>query len=121
VSHAARSPKVSSSGVRSSTPTRSSAKRSIFTLALASLADSLARIHPSLAIQVAAIAESDAITPSSPFTVYATLGHLAQEHPAEVAAAHARAATMSYEDAIAFVFDAIDRLIAEHRPPATAS
>jgi class 3 adenylate cyclase len=39
---------------------------------------------------------------------------------AEIDAARARLATMSYDDAVAFVFDAMDRLIAEHGSAGTA-
>ena len=77
--------------------------------------------RPERALEFAAIAESDAIAPHAAITTFPELVQLAQHQVAEVAAAHARAATMSYDDAIALVFATIDQLIAEHAPPATAS
>jgi hypothetical protein len=49
------------------------------------------------------------------------LAPLAQEFAAEIDAAHSRAAGMSYDDALAFAFDTIDRLIAEHGPSTAVS
>jgi hypothetical protein len=40
---------------------------------------------------------------------------LADEQPAETAAARARVARMSYEDAVAAVFETVGRLMAAHR------
>ena len=91
-------------------------ERGVFTLSLPSLADALAHIDPSAAIQVAAIGESEAIARSPAFASFPALGRLAEERPTEVAAAHARAATMSYDDALEFVFATVDQLIAEHGP-----
>ncbi len=60
------------------------------------------------------VIESDTIAPVPAFAT-PDLAPLVEELPDEIDAARVRAATMSYDDAIAFIFDAIDRLIAEHR------
>ena len=96
-------------------------ERNLLTISLGALAAALARVDPERALEFAAIAESDAIAAYAAITTFPELVQLAQHQVAEVAAAHARAATMSYDDAIAFVFATIDQLIAEHGPPATAS
>ena len=59
----------------------------------------------------------------APFAAFATstLAQLVEDLPAETDAARARAATMSYNDALAFLFHAIDTLIAEHGPPTAPS
>ena len=84
-------------------------------------ADGLAQIDPVVAIDFAAIAESNAISPVAVFAVRPALARLAAEQPDEVAAARQRAATLSYDNAIAHVFTAIERVIANHRADTTAT
>ena len=72
-----------------------------------------------MAVEIGAIIESDAIAPLAAFPT-PDLAPLAEEFAAEIDAARIRAAVMSYDDALAFLFDTIDRLIAEHGPPITA-
>ena len=64
-------------------------------------------------MEFAAIAESDAITHHAAFAM-PELVPLAEELASEVDAARARAATMTYDDAMTFVYESLDRLIAEH-------
>ena len=90
-----------------------------FALSLISLASGLAGVNPLMAVEIAAIVESDAIAPIAAFAS-PDLAPLVEELATETEAARARAATMSYDDAIDVVFGAIDRLIAEHSPQRAA-
>ena len=88
-----------------------------FSLQLPALGDSIATIDPTLALELAAIAESDTI---APFPVFDNLGvserlaHTIDElGPDALQAARSSAASMSYDAAVQYVFDAIDRLITE--------
>ena len=74
----------------------------------------LAGVDPLMAVEISAIVESDAIAPARRIRHVARLAPLVEELPTEIDAARRTPATMSYDDAIAFVFGAIDRLIAEH-------
>ena len=87
--------------------------RQTLSLALLSLAGVVADLNPPLAVQIAVIAESDAIAPIAALTT-PHLAPLAEAFPTEVEAAQTRATAMSYDDAMAFLFDTIDTLIAEH-------
>jgi hypothetical protein len=87
--------------------------RQTLSLALLSLAGVVADLNPPLAVQIAVIAESDAIAPIAALTT-PHLAPLAEAFPTEVEAARTRATAMSYDDAMAFLFDTIDTLIAEH-------
>jgi len=82
-------------------------------------ADGLAQIDPVVAIDLAAIAESNAISPVVVFAVRPGLARLAAEQPDQVAAARQHAATLSCDSAIAHVLAAIERLIADHRADTT--
>jgi predicted ATPase len=90
-------------------------------LSLPVIAGALASFEPGVAVDFAAIAESDAITRTAAFDAEPALTRLTDEHAADVAAAHGRAAAMSYHDALAFIFDTIDQLIAKHAPLTTTS
>ncbi len=63
-------------------------------------ADGLAQIDPVVAIDFAAIAESNAISPIAVFAVRPDLARLAAEQPDRVTAARQHAATLSYDNAI---------------------
>ena len=89
-------------------------------LSLTALAGTLVDVNPMIAVDIAAIIESNAIAPFAAFAT-STLAQLVEDLPPETDAARARAATMSYHDALAFLFQTIDTLIAEHNPPAVPS
>ena len=91
-------------------------QRTDLALSLIGLAGSLAGVDRLVAVEIGAIVESDAIAPLAAFAT-PDLAPLVEEFAAEIDAARARAATLSYDDALAFVFDAIERLIAEHGTP----
>ena len=74
--------------------------RSDLALSLISLASGLAGVNPLMAVEIAAIVESDAIAPIAAFAS-PDLAPLVEELATETEAARARAATMSYDDAIA--------------------
>ena len=80
---------------------------------IASMANILAPTHPTVAIDLAAIAESDAIAAIATFAVRPHLAPLRQAQASAIAAACERAQLMDYDDTIAFVVAAIDRIIAE--------
>jgi hypothetical protein len=88
-------------------------ERFLLTPLLATMGDTLATTLPELAADLAAIAESDAIAPVASFTVQPDLIRLVLEQPELVAAARARASTMSYDDAVAFIFAAFDAALAD--------
>jgi predicted ATPase len=92
-------------------------ERSVFSINLSSLALSVAPHDPSAAIELAALAESDAITAFASFTTQPELIRLAESHPAEVAAAKQRFEGFGYDEAVEFIAVTLDRLIAEHGSP----
>ncbi len=91
-------------------------ERSVFSITLGGLAASLVHQYPNTAIEFAALAESDAITHFPAFTTDPVLGRLAESHAAEVAAARNRFEAFGYDDAVGFLADTCERLIAEHGP-----
>jgi len=84
------------------------------------LAGALTGVDPHLAVEIGAIVESDAIAPLAAFAT-PDLAPLVEELATEIDKARARAALLTYDDALAFIFDAIDRLIAEHDTPGPAT
>jgi hypothetical protein len=84
----------------------------------AEMAEALAPIEPSTAIQLAAISESDTIAPYTTFGVAqfpnlaAAIGGVGSE---QLETARSSAAVTSYDDALHFAFATIDRLTDE--PP----
>ena len=88
-------------------------------LQLPSLADSIARIDPTLALELTAIA--GAIVPHAVFDGIAPYERLARAiddlGPDAVEAARSRAASMSYDAAMEHVFEGIDRLMTETAEP----
>lgn len=88
-------------------------ERTVLAISIGSVARSLASIDAPAAVELAAIAESDAITHYAAFAT-PEFDPLLAGRPSEVDAARARAATMTYDDATGFVIAALDRLIAEH-------
>ncbi len=84
---------------------------------LPSLADSIAGIDPTLALELAAISESGAIAPFATFDVLTAFERLARTvdelGPDALQAARSRAASMSYDEALEYVVDNIDRLITD--------
>jgi predicted ATPase len=95
-------------------------ERTVLAFSVGSLGQALSPVEPSVAVVLAAIAESDAITHYAAFAMPG-LARFVEERASEVDAARARAATMSYDDAMDVVLAAIDRLIAEHSPSTAAS
>ena len=85
-------------------------------LGLRALADSIADIDPALALELTAISESGAIAPFPAFDALGQYERLAETFdelgPDALEAARSRAASMSYDEALEYVFDAIDGLIA---------
>jgi predicted ATPase len=88
-------------------------ERLFVSLQIFALAEALVPTHPELAIELAAISESNAIAPFASNTS-PELNHLIDEHPSLIAAARARAATMTYDQALSLTLTSIDRLIDEH-------
>jgi len=93
---------------------RDNGERFLLSNYLVTFANRLMATHPELAVELAAIAESDAIVAVEAFTVAPDLAGLAGDHAAAIDAARGRARGMSYDEAVAFVLAALDRLIAEH-------
>ncbi len=91
-----------------------SGERSVFSINLASLADALAPHDASTAIELAVLAESDAITPFASFTTQRGLAGYVGSHADEIEAARRRFDAFGYDEAVAFVADALQRLMAEH-------
>ena len=81
---------------------------------LANLAESFASVDPAVAVELGAVAESGTIAPTPVFNALPGLTDLADERAADLAAARARAATMTYDDATTYVFGTIDRLVADY-------
>jgi hypothetical protein len=81
------------------------------------LGDSIATIHPTLALELAALAESDTIAPLPVFDTLPGNQRLAQTidelGPDAVQAARSRVASMSYDAGVQYVFNGIDRLFTE--------
>jgi hypothetical protein len=87
-----------------------------FSASIAVLANALASIEPALALQLAAIVESRAIAPfgglDSP--TFENLDDATRRlGPQALDVARARAALMSYSEAINYLFDGIDQLLEE--------
>jgi predicted ATPase/class 3 adenylate cyclase len=86
------------------------------TIQLAALANSIAGLDPTLALELAAISESGAIFHFSALDTpaFEQLIDTARElGPDALQAARSRAATMTYDEAMSYVFDKLDHLIAE--------
>ena len=84
----------------------------MFCMLLASIGESLVEAEPTLAVELAAIAESNVIAPMATFTVFPRLFQLADDDPALVASARTDAARLTRDEAYARVFDCIDEVIA---------
>ena len=87
------------------------------TILLCGLADALAHARPETAIEIAAIAESDAIAPFPSFTSTPGLIQITEHHAVAIADAKTRVATLPHDDAVALVLQTIDRAVAETDPP----
>jgi len=92
---------------------RDNGERFLVSNYLITLGNRLASTHPELALDFAAIAESDAIAAVAAFDAWPNLQRLAEERPESTEAARQRAKGMSYDAAIDFAIAALDRLIAE--------
>ena len=92
---------------------------------LPGIAEYIAGNDPERALQLAAIAESGAIAANPIFDApvpFEWLTRLVDElGPEAVAAARTRAASMSYDEAMSYVFDSIDRVIADAEADQTAT
>ena len=88
--------------------------RSFVSGAIGIFAVALAPVAPVQAIELAAIAEADAIAPDATFTAHPTLERLAETSAPAVSRARASAAAMSYDEAIATVTEIIEHVIAQH-------
>jgi predicted ATPase/class 3 adenylate cyclase len=91
-------------------------ERFMFAMLLATVSDQVVSIDVEAAIELAAIAECGAIAPAPTFTVQPALTRLADERPDDIAAARARATSMSYGEAVARVLDALDRMLSSTSP-----
>ncbi|HLM19683.1 MAG TPA: hypothetical protein VK549_17805, partial [Acidimicrobiia bacterium] len=91
-------------------------ERFMLAMLLATVSDSLVAVDARIAIELAAIAESGAIAPAPTFTVQPALGRLTDERPDDVATARARAAPLSYREAVDRVLEVLDLVLAEHPP-----
>ncbi len=91
-------------------------ERFMFAMLLATVSDHVVSIDPTAAIELAAIAESGVIAPGPTFAVKPALTRLAEERPDDITAARARAAPLSYREAVDRVIERIDVLLAEHSP-----
>jgi hypothetical protein len=86
-------------------------------MALGPMADSIADIDPDLAIEFAAISESDAIAPFPVFDAlagyhYQRLAQALDElGPDALHAARSRAASMTYDEAMSYILENLERLI----------
>jgi hypothetical protein len=87
-------------------------ERFMFAMLLATVSDHVVSIDPTAAIDLAAIAESGAIAPAPTFTVQPALTRLAEERPDDIAEARARAAPLSYREAVDRVLATIDLMLA---------
>jgi predicted ATPase len=92
-------------------------ERLFLSLHIFALAETLAPTHPELAIELAAISESDTIASFAVFSTSSELSRLIDEHPSLIVAARGRAATMTYDEAISLILASIDRLIDEQPTP----
>jgi len=88
-------------------------ERSLLTMTIAIAADGVADRHPDAAIELAAIADCNAITHFASFSAQPALVRLAADRPSDVATARERAAGLSYDDALVALFEIIDRLVAQ--------
>jgi predicted ATPase/class 3 adenylate cyclase len=86
--------------------------RAMLSAQLLVLADMIVDRSPSLALQLAALYESDAIAAWGDFTYQESVASLADQYPDELATARVAAAAMSEDEAIISVLDALDQLIA---------
>ena len=84
---------------------------------LPGLADAIAHLDPTFALDLAAIADSGIIAPFPAFDMLQSFEALAaavdELGPGAVEAARSRATTMSYDDAVGYLFDNIERLVTE--------
>jgi hypothetical protein len=96
-------------------------QRTDLALSVMALAGALAGVEPLVAVEMAAIIESDAIAHIAAVLATPDFAPLVEDLAIEIDAARARAASMSYDDALAFVFDAIERLIDEQGLPGGTS
>ncbi len=84
----------------------------MFCMLLASIGESLVEAEPTLAVELAAIAESNVIAPMATFTVFPRLLQLAVDDPVLVDRARADAVRLTRDEAYARVFGCIDEVIA---------
>ena len=82
--------------------------RFLLASSVSAMGEAYATTLPEFAADAAAIAESGAIAPAASFTVQPGLIQLAAEQPELVATARARASDMTYSEAMAHLFAAID-------------
>jgi predicted ATPase/class 3 adenylate cyclase len=83
-------------------------------ISIASTASNLASIHPEIAVQLAAIAESNAIAPIAVFDMPSldNLGAAAKQvGPTALDGARSQAVSITYTDAVDFTLNTIDRLL----------
>jgi len=85
-------------------------ERAVLAGATALFANALADHDPSLAIELGALAESGAIVSFSAFTTQPRLRELVDTHASAITAARARFDGFGYDDAIAFLRDALSPL-----------
>ncbi len=83
----------------------------MFVILLASISEAMVDPEPTLAVDLAAIAECGVIAPTATFTVFPKLIQRAAEDPEMIAAARARAMRMTRDEACDFVFDGIEAVL----------
>jgi predicted ATPase/class 3 adenylate cyclase len=84
--------------------------RPVLSAQVVTLADLLAHDAPDTALRLAAIAETDAISPWFPFDFQPTLVTLAEQMPEQLTTARTFAASLDYDGALAYLFTTIDAL-----------
>jgi len=89
-------------------------ERSVFAMAIAAWADEIAPSDPELAIELGAIAESNAIAAFATFTTMRNLIGFPERYTAEIAAARANVEGFDYDDAVEHLTAIFDRAIAQH-------
>ena len=86
----------------------------ILSVQIANLAGALAEIEPAAAIELAMLCESEVVAPYRAFTLVPRLATLAAARPKELEAARNALRGRDDDEAIAFLFTTIDRLIDKH-------
>jgi predicted ATPase/class 3 adenylate cyclase len=90
-----------------------SGERFMLSMHISVLANTVASTHPTTAVDLATIAESEAIAPIAAFTVQPQLLQLGDDHTPTITAARQRARSMTYDEAIEYTIAAVDQIITD--------